>query len=314
MLCSEERRNNCITCGYICCRGRFQMLTSHRLSLSFYFVFMIMSWWCFMSLCNELNGFLYHLLLLGSEQVIPMESSMKVKTSSVKWFLSSFTFAPQMKTRSNWSPWQQSKIVSCLLFVDVVIIMLIQITVICASMYRHIHTYSQSPISPPSTLSTANTLGLRDEVYFNSTQANTSSGTRVNCHCWGHQITEKETAVLLSRRSYPLQIALGICLFLSTCSSTYLKMKHWRRVRATVFQATSLLSEAGHLWRNGSSAVVKMIQEMCHGHKKDFWWKSIRKALWPQSLFCFSSVPILFVHMRNKFFYMSVVDLVSPHY
>lgn len=29
---------------------------------------------------------------------------------------------------------------------------------------------------------------------------------------------------------------------------------------------------------------------------------------------CFSSVPILFVHMRNKFFYMSVVDSVSPHY
>lgn len=31
--------------------------------------------------------------------------------------------------------------------------------------------------------------------------------------------------VLLSRRSSPLQIALGICLFLSTCS--YLKTKHW---------------------------------------------------------------------------------------
>lgn len=52
------------------------MLTSHRLSLSFSFHDVTMM---FMSLCNELNVFLYHLLLLGSEQVIPMENSIKVK-------------------------------------------------------------------------------------------------------------------------------------------------------------------------------------------------------------------------------------------
>lgn len=78
MLCSEEKHNCYITCGYV--SSRFQLLTSHRLSLSFYFIFMILSWWCFMSLCNELNGFLYHLLLLGSEQVTPVKNSIKVKT------------------------------------------------------------------------------------------------------------------------------------------------------------------------------------------------------------------------------------------
>lgn len=156
------------------------MLTSHRLSLSFYFVFMIMSWWCFMSLCNELNGFLYHLLLLGSDYVIPAENSIKVKkTSSVKWFLSHFT----SKWRSNWSPWQQSKILSCLLLVDVVIIMLIQITVICASMYRNASTLITTHLSLPSLHSLCS---VQDEVYFISTHTNTSSGTRVRCR--GHQI------------------------------------------------------------------------------------------------------------------------------
>lgn len=39
-----------------------------------------------------------------------------------------------------------------------------------------------------------------------------------------------------------------------------------------------------------------------------------KKASWPQSLFCFSSVPILFVHMRNKFFYMSAGESLFPPY
>lgn len=100
----------------------------------------------------------------------------------------------------------------------------------------------------------------------------------------GTRQTVKQTAVLLSTRCFsPLQIALGILplslsLSLSTCSSTFFrkikKKKGWRRVRAAVVQAKSLLQEAKHLWWDGSSAVFKkMIQEMCHGHekKKDFW-------------------------------------------
>lgn len=148
------------------------LLTSHRLSLSFYFTFMILSWWCFMSLCNEFNGFLYHLLLLGSEYVIPTENSIKVKNETNEktedlqceidtlWF--HFCSTKSLEWRSNWSPWQQSKILSCSLSVDVVIIMLIQIQWFprikkkTNKKKRILHTYSHlCSLPPPATRTTA---------------------------------------------------------------------------------------------------------------------------------------------------------------
>lgn len=153
MLCSEERHNSCLTYGYI--NSRFQMLTSHRLSLSFYFILMIMSWWCFMSLCNELNGFLYHLLLYGlsnphGEQHKSCKSTTDLQCEIILQFLLLLHKFPEMKMRSNWCPWQQSKILSCLLFVDVVLIMLFQITVICASMWTVTHFSSGLSTSLPT--------------------------------------------------------------------------------------------------------------------------------------------------------------------
>lgn len=145
MLCSEKKGTTTVlTCGYRRCGGRFQMLTSHRLSLSFYFCFhdtvtmmfyVTMQWVKWLSVSSFVVG-----LRTGNPHG---ERRTDLQREAV--------------SLSNWSPWQQSKILSCLLLVDVVIIMLTQITVIRASMYR------STRLPPPP--------ALYDEVYFDSTQA-----------------------------------------------------------------------------------------------------------------------------------------------
>lgn len=100
------------------------MLTSRSLSSSFYFVFhdnvmmmfyVTMQWVKWLSVSS---------LVVGFRVRNPHGEQQKKNLQRPKW-------------RSNWSPWQQSKISSCLLLVDIVIIVVIQITAICTIMLEN---------------------------------------------------------------------------------------------------------------------------------------------------------------------------------
>lgn len=130
------------------CSSGFQMLTSHRLSLSFYFCFhdnvmmmfyVTMQWVKWLSVSSFVVGLRLSNPRGEQHKKLTSTKDLRCETVSLSFHFCSTKF-PQMEMRSNWSPWQQSKILSCLLLVDVVIIMLIQITVICASMYRNAST------------------------------------------------------------------------------------------------------------------------------------------------------------------------------
>lgn len=278
----------------------------------------------FMSLCNELTVCLYHPLLLGSEQSNlhgKRHKSMKDLKHEMAPPFRVLLFAPHNKKTKmclNWSPWQEFETLPCLLLVDVVVLM--------SSSVETRPLIPCHPLSPPFfTASTADCirhprLTLLWQKYVTCYQGSAviPEGTRQ---------TVKQTAVLLSRRCFsPLQIALGILplslsLSLSTCSSTFfrkIKKKGWRRVRAAVVQAKSLLQEAKHLWWDGSSAVFKDdTGDVSWTWKKGF----LRiKSIWkkkPCGLnHCSVSVlfQFFFVHMRNKFFYMSAGESLFPHY
>lgn len=155
MLCSEERHNGCLTYGYI--NSSFQTLTSHRLSLSFYFIFMILSWWCFMSLCNELNGFLYHPLLyrISNPHGEQHKSCKKTTDHQCEIILQFFPFFLHK------IPWKEDalKLMSLATIKDIVLFAICRrrahyvisnYSDLCLNVKKHAHTYSQSPISLPS--------------------------------------------------------------------------------------------------------------------------------------------------------------------
>lgn len=109
------------------------------------------------------------------------------KTSSVKWSLSSF--APTMSMWSNWSSWQQSKILSCSLLVDVVVITL-----------QSSSTDTHPDLPPPTRW---NLLHWKTSSVAGLTVINS------------HHITKIQTMVLLSKKRYLLQSAY-FCMQLNT--------------------------------------------------------------------------------------------------
>lgn len=83
----------------------------------------------------------------------------------------------------------------------------------CTEAHPHLPPSRLSLLLPPP-LSRRLTLRA-SKMEFTLILRNTSSGPGVNCHCWGHQITEEQTAALLSRRSNLYKLHLGfayLCL------------------------------------------------------------------------------------------------------
>lgn len=230
-----------------------------------------------MSLCNELTVCLSvsSFPCRGLEQVISTENAAKArKTSSMKRFLLSFTFffflLRKRRRTQNWSPWKELETSPRLPSVDVPILQ--------SSL---VETWPLIPrrasLLPPS-LSPSAADSLASQIELASTETRHLLPGWVCSHTLEGQTTNCSPA-LPQMLSSSNKLHLGFCLFRGIIKINKKKqLKQKNRVGGGGVEVPRRASESlcckgskaplVGLW---SSAVLKMIQEMCHGHEKDFW-------------------------------------------